>query len=333
MKTGKPKMSDIAKALHISDISVSRALSGQEGVSAQLREKVLRTAGEMGYFKPKSRADTHVLVLHQKPFVQDNGNYSHMIQGVEKALQDVGCTYDIEFVDKENQEKPRLPVRLQKGVSYDGALLIGHFEPAFVAQLGGHIPHAVYFTGCQLSDHCDGVWYHFSGGAYELCRHLFENGHRKIGYVGSRGTITGQKLLGVASALEDRGLALDGDHIFYGEDSYGRLEELLRAGGLTAVVCRGDHTAVRLIQYLYQRGIRVPEQLSVVGSGNSEMSSLCSPALTTMELHIGYACEAAVELLLRRLARPDKPAENICIAGTLVERDSVLRLEPSADSR
>jgi len=70
----------------------------------------------------------------------------------------------------------------------------------------------------------------------------------------------------------------------------------------------------------------VPDDVSVIGSGNTEMSSLCIPALTTLEMHIDYACEMAVELLLKRFDRPEKPDESILINSTLIERESVRQL-------
>src|SRR5476651_1302700 len=90
LKGDKIKISDIAKALEISTISVSRALSGQSGVSDDLKSKILAKAKEMGYFKTKNNEDIKILVLHQKPFMQDTSNYSHMVQGIEKAIQKIG---------------------------------------------------------------------------------------------------------------------------------------------------------------------------------------------------------------------------------------------------
>ena len=67
----------------------------------------------------------------------------------------------------------------------------------------------------------------------------------------------------------------------------------------------------------------MPDDLSIIGSGNTEMALLCIPALTTLEPHIAYACETAVVLLIKRIGKPEKPAEYIQIDSTLVERDSV----------
>jgi LacI family transcriptional regulator len=68
VKNDKTKIADIAKALGISIISVSRALSGQSGVSSELRDRIMEKAREMGYVRLKSSNDLNFLVLHQKPY-------------------------------------------------------------------------------------------------------------------------------------------------------------------------------------------------------------------------------------------------------------------------
>ncbi len=329
MKSEKTKMSDIANALGVSTISVSRALAGQEGVSDDLRSKVLLKASEMGYLKPKNIICNKVLVLHQKPFIQDNSNFSHIIQGMEKALQAAGCEYDMEFVDKSSQEKLSLPVKVLKGFQYDGLLFIGSFENSYMELIAQKIGSYVCFTGYSPSKDCDSVWYNFNNGGYKQCEYLIKKGHKKIGYVGNnQGYVSREKVLGIISALEDNGLPVENEFFVYSEEDFEKkLCGLIKnKQGPTAVICQWDYTAVKLIKYLHDNGVRVPEDLSVFGHGNTEMSALCIPALTTLELYIDYACESTVGLLLKRLGNSDKPYESILINSTLIERDSVRTL-------
>ncbi len=325
MRNGKIKLSDIADALGISTISVSRALSGQEGVSDELREKVLKKADEMGYLRTKSPGRIRVLVLHQKPFIQDNSNFSHVMQGIEKALQNAGCEYDMEFTDKTVQGKLSLPNKLQKGLLYDGLVLVGGFENIYVDFITKKINNYVCFTGYSPSRDCDGIWYNFSNSAYKQCKYLIMKGHKRIGYLGNnRGYVSKEKILGITSALEDNGLAAREEFFVYSDNYEEIVSNLIKSkDGPTAFICQWDYTAMKLIKYLHDNGVKVPEDISVIGHGNTEMSALCIPALTTMELHIEYACESSVALLLKRLGRPDKPKENILINCTLIERDSV----------
>lgn len=325
MKSDRIKLSDIAKALGISTISVSRALSGQEGVSEELREKVFLTASEMGYLRTKNPPCHKVLVLHQRPFIQDNSNFSHTMQGMEKALQDADCDYDMEFADKKSQAELTLPSRILKGTHYDGLIFIGGFEKAYIDFLTRKISNYVCYIGYSPSKEGDGIWYNFNRGGYLQCDYLIKKGHKRIGYLGNNnGYVSKEKVLGIISALEDNGITVNEDFFVYGEEDFGAVDKLLQEKqGPTAFVCQWDYVAVKLIRHLHDRGIKVPEDISVIGYGNTEMSALCIPALTTMELFIDYACESTVSLLLKRFKRPDKPVENILINSVLVERDSV----------
>jgi LacI family transcriptional regulator len=324
-------MSDIAKALAISNISVSRALSGQDGVSEKLRSKILMKASEMGYLRPRNSSDKKILVLHQKPFIQDSSNYSHKIQSIEKALQTMGCEYDIEFVDKNRQEKLYLPNKVAKGTGFDGIIFIGGFENGYVEFVASKIKNLVFFTGYSPAIDCDSVWYNFNNSGYKQCEYLIKKGHKRIGFIGSSSSayLNKEKALGIELALEDHALPVRDNFFIYAEGSFEeKVKELIRSNeGPTAIICQWDYTAIKLIQYLYEAGVRVPEDLSVIGSGNTEMASLSIPALTTLEMHIDYACECAVELLLKRIEEPAKPYETILINNTLVERDSVKALE------
>ncbi len=329
MKPEKTKMSDIAKALNISTISVSRALAGQEGISDELRSAILLKAGEMGYLKPRSAADYRILVLHQKPFMQDNSNYSRMLQGVEKALQKAGSEYDIEFADKECQDRLALPNKIARGSHYDGVLYIGNFERDYVRFLSEKIQNHVFYAGCSPSNDSDGVWYNFSNGGYKQCEYLVRKGHERIGFAGNTRSYVGkEKLLGIVSNLEEHGLPVERGFFICTDEGFEEQIYRMLCGEKhpTAVICQWDFTAIKLLQYLHEKKIRVPEDVSVIGSGNTEISSLSIPALTTLELHIDYACETAVDLLLKRLRRPEKMAEQIQIGSTLVERDSVKAL-------
>ncbi|WP_160688032.1 LacI family DNA-binding transcriptional regulator [Clostridium sp. C2-6-12] len=321
----KVKISDIAKELEISAISVSRALSGKSGVGEELRNKIISKAKEMGYFKEKLKEEIKILVLHQKPFVQDTSNYSHMVQGIEKAIQKSGSEYDLEFVDKEHQEELYLPYKLQKGVDFDGIIFIGRFNSNYVEFISSKVKNQVFYTGYSPSFNCDSVWYNFNNGGYKQCEYLIKKGHKKIGFLGNSSVYKNkEKVLGITSALEDYELPIKDEFFIYEENFEEKMLNLISdKTGPTAIVCQWDYTAIKLIKFLYEKGIKVPDDISVIGSGNTEMSSLSIPALTTLELNIDYACEVAVELLFKRIKNPEKPFENITINSVLVERDSV----------
>jgi len=332
LKGDKVKISDIAKALEISTISVSRALSGQSGVGDELKNKILNKAKEMGYFKSKNNDDIRILVLHQKPFVQDSSNYSYMVQGIEKAIQKVGCQYDLEFLDKDRQENLHVPCKIHKGINYDGIIFIGRFNSEYVDFIATRIKNQVFYTGYSPSFDCDSVWYNFNNGGYKQCEYLIKKGHQEIAFLGDSSVYKNkEKVLGITSALEDYKLQVRDEFFIYEKNFEKKINGLINSeDGPTAIICQWDYTAIKLIKFLYEKGIKVPEDISIIASGNTEMAELFIPALTTLDLNIDYSCKVAIALLLKRISNPDKPYENITINSILVERDSTKRIDLKA---
>lgn len=326
MKNSKISISDIAKALNISTMSVSRGLSGKSGISEDLRNKIEQKAKEMGYSKQKNDAAINILVLHQKPFIQDNSNFSSMVQGMEKAIQETNVEYSIEFLDKNKQDNMYLPCKLSKGISFDGVIFIGRFNEAYAEYIKQKIKNQVFYAGYSPSYDYDSVWSNFNNGGYKQCEYLIKKGHRNIGFIGNTDFFRNkERLLGITSALEDYKIPIREELFLNSEIDLDKniIDLIKKDTKLTAIICQWDFTAIKLIKFLHENGISVPKDISVIGSGNTEMSTLCLPSLTTLDLHIEYACKTAVALLLKRITNPHKPSENIGINSTLVERDSV----------
>lgn len=326
MKNRKTNISDIAAALDISTMSVSRALSGNTGISEELRTKIIEKAKEMGYSRHKTNSATNILVLHQKPFIHDNTNFSSMVQGIEKSIQETGVEYSIEFVDKDSQDNKYLPIKLSKGNCFDGVLFIGSFNDEYAKFLKQRIPNQVFYAGYSPSYDYDCVWFNFNNGGYKQCEYLIKNGHKVIGFIGNNDVFKNkERLLGITSALEDYKLPIHEELFINSEPDFEESVNTLIHSSVrpTAIICLLDSIAIRLMNLLREKGLSVPQDFSVIASGNTEMSTLTMPPLTTMALNIEYSCEAAVALLLKRIANPDKPNENITINSTLVERASV----------
>ena len=329
--SSKTTIADIAVALDISAISVSRALAGKIGVGEELREKILLKAKEMGYIKTITQNTYKILLLHQRPLMQDNSNFAYMIQGIERALQNIEVSYHTEFVDKENQDKMQLPYKLLKENNFDGMILIGKFNDDYIEFLKQKVKNHIFYTGYSPSCDVDSVWFNFNNGGYKQCEYLIKKGHRDIGFLGRRSILfrNKEKVLGITSALEDYEIPMIPEFFTYIEENF---EENFEASVMnllssirkpTAIICQGDFIAVKLVNFLYKKGIKVPEDISIISSGNTEMASMTIPAITTLDLNIEYSCRIAVELLLKRISNPDKPCESITINSTLVIRESV----------
>lgn len=326
LTTKKVTITHIAKAMGLSPVSISRALTGQPGISDDLKLKIVEKAAEMGYIKLKKKASPRILVLHQKPYEHDNSNFSYMMQGIEQALQKADTDYSIEFLDKENQNKLILPYRLSKGFKFDGVIFIGSFNLDYVALINQNIRSLIFYTGYSPAYDYDSVWFSFLNAGYKQCKYLMDRGHTRIGFIGKRSFYRNkEKLTGITSALEEQGLPVN-ESLFFEVDEHfrSRLSDLITGGLLpTAFICDHDFTAVELMRVLNEHNIKVPEDVSILSSGNTEVSAFSQPPLTTMDLNIEYSCHTVVSTLLQRLAAPEQPSVNIAVLSTLVERESV----------
>ena len=325
---------DIASALDVSAISVSRALSGKIGVSEALRERISLKAKEMGYKKLINKNTYKILVLHQRPLIQDNSNFAYMIQGIQRALQNKEISYHTEFVDKNNQDMMQLPLKLLKDNNFNGLIFIGKFDDDYVGLLKEKIKNYIFYTGYSPSCNVDSVWFNFNNGGYNQCEYLINNGHVDIGFLGRRSILfrNKEKVLGITSALENYEIPIRSEFFTYIEENFEENFEISVMNLLngnhkpSAIICQGDFIAVKLINLLNKKGINVPEDISIISSGNTEMASLTLPTLTTLDLNIEYSCEIAVELLIKRINNPSKPCESITINSTLIPRGSVKNL-------
>lgn len=328
MKNYKITISDIAEALNVSSITVSRALANQNGVSEALRIKIIEKAKEMGYLKAKNN-EIRILVLHQKPYEKDNSNFSYMIQGIEAALQNSNIEYNIEYVAKEKQEELYLPCKISKGNYYDGVIFVGRFNHKYASFIKEKIKNQVFYLGYSPAYESDYVYYNFSNNAYKQCEYLIKNGHKNIGFIGGNDEYKNKEfLLGLTMAMEHYSLELNPSYLIESKENMEEnVEKLFKYKLLpSAMICSLDFTAIKLLQLLHEKNIKVPNDISVIGSGNTEMSSISSPALTTMDLNIPYACKCVVDLLIKRINNPEKPYESIIVNSSIIERNSVKKI-------
>lgn len=331
MSNRKITLSEIANALGVSIVSVSRALSEQPGVSEELKNKIIEKANELGYFRNKKCDQLKVLVLYQQTDSQISGgsNISEKLQNIAKALQAVNAYYHIEFVSKSSQNTKIMPYNLTQGNHFDGAILIGNFDLEYVNIIKEKIRHILFFTNYTPVYHFDSVWYDFNRSGYQACQYLIQNGHREIGFFGNNALFRNtQKVFGISVALKENQIPFNQKLIVDSDENYQQtIQELLKSKNPpTAFICDYDLTALELIKFLHTLGIIVPQDISIIGSGNTEISQLSIPALTTFDVKIEYACDVAVATLLKRINCPEKPYENIAILSDLIERDSVRKL-------
>ena len=152
---------------------------------------------------------------------------------------------------------------------------------------------------------CDKVTFNNELGGYLATKYLLDHGHRRIACMVNTASNTGcARLNGYVRALGEKDLKFDRSLVltsdYYIPDAYLAAQQLIRVNA-TAVVATSDNIALGLLRYLYERGLHVPHDYSVVGYDNSISDALFEPALTSIEQNVDELSDAALSIMFRRL--------------------------------
>lgn len=322
----KITMSDIARAAGTSTVTVSRALSGKEGVGPDLRKKILQAAADVGY-QPKTSAaagGTTVGILLSCRFIgKGQSFYWNLYERVLDSLSEYDSFGILEPIKLADEDAVNLP-RLVSSGRVQALLLIGQLKRPYLQALRAEglqmVQLDAYFAGTGL-DAVISDGYH---GMYAMTDYVLRRGHRRIAYVGLLGATSSitDRYFGYCRALQEWGIPLRQDWIIPDRKEYEKFLIPLPEEMPTAFVCNCDATAYHLIQRLGERGLRVPEDISVVGFDGYAPFPISS-MLTTYAVDMDGMAQAGTAQLMARLSAPGQPPELRIIPGRLTERRSV----------
>lgn len=334
------RLADIAQRLGVSTVTVSKALSGQKGVSEKMRAKITQLAKELGYQQTfaqsgrKTDRSYNLGVLIAECYLDKYDSfYWQMYQQVITKASKKGCFTLMEVVSTEMEENAELPQIVQEQ-KIDGMIIIGRLKKEYLKNLSQQteIP-LVYLDFCDEGQETDAIISDSYYGAYSLTNYLFAMGHTRIAFVGTllaTGSIT-DRYFGYAKSLLEHGLQVKEEWVIEDRDKetgninadlWIRLPEEMP----TAFVCNCDLTASFLIKKLRGAGYLVPEDISVVGYDNYLFPGLCDVAITTYEVDVEEMASKAIQTLLKKI-KGESYRQGICIVeGHMVIKDSVKKL-------
>jgi LacI family transcriptional regulator len=356
MAAKKVSMQQIADAVGVSKYAVSKALAGQSGVSPQTREKIIEMATGLGYFlqhKPsssgKSREEVFqegalqentvdgdkrtvaVLMPDVRHQTMESAFWSIVVRGIGEALSKRGLGMLI--ITEQSAEQFTRVLRPERLLGLIGVGEISSSMLLEVRRLG--LPFV-------LTDHedplvpADTVFAANMDCTAQITSHLLALGHRSFWFLGDTrfSRSFADRWTGFRKALEDRGLEVrpGADKLSLGgasDDGSAALlnrcldERLQQEGRLpSAWVCANDEIALTALSVLKERGIAVPEEVSVTGFDNIEASQRTAVPLTTVHVAKERLGARAVSALLDRVKEPERPVEKISLVCELVVRSS-----------
>lgn len=334
----KPTIRDVARLANVSISTVSRVMNAPETVGENKRSRVLEAIEELKY-KPNALArgliykktDTIGLVI---PDIR-NSYYAEIIRGMEDASKRLGYSLIICNTDKDsNRLFSYLNTFYEKQV--DGLLYTSDaIFPDYYKELKRLRLPAVLVSTHSMEYELPSVRINDEQAAYEAVKYLIDNGHRQIGYIGFDLTdsIAGQtRYQGFLRALREHSLEACRENVIFVDGwSYDPLTAaeamLAKCPGLTAVFTSSDELAIGLLCYLNERGLKVPDDLSVIGFDNIRMARMTIPRLTTVAQPMYQIGFRAVEKLHARINGLEDPVLREQLPHEILVRASTKRIE------
>jgi len=329
-----PTIYEVAKRAGVSTATVSRVLSRPDVVTPATRRRVMKAVERLGY-TPNASAK-HLRTLRTGKLlvtVPDIANpfFSLILQGIEDAAQREG--YAVLLGDTQHDEKREEQyAAMLKRKEADGLIFLGHRLPKEAAALIDAMePNcAPVVNGCEFSPRLGIPSVHIDNAkaAAEAMDHLYALGHRRIGIVTgplvsplSRDRLQGATACARKKRAERDFVVMNGDFsIESGAVAAARL--LGRAEPPTAIFCFNDEMAIGAYQTARRLGLRIPNDLSVVGFDDIRYARYMDPPLTTVAQPMREIGEGTVRLLMRILGDPTVAPEPVTLPHILTIRSS-----------
>jgi LacI family transcriptional regulator len=327
---------DIARLAGVSASTVSRVVNQRQYVKPEIRERVLSLVKETGYV-PNNAARSMVL---KRTFtvgivIPDTFNMfqRQLFASIEHHLESFGYRTSFFFVKWEPESELRCLRRL-RGEKLDGIIMIHEVvHPDFYEYLNQAALPVVLCTfdrkgPCFPSIHVDE-----EAGAKAATDYLLGLGHQKIGLLaGSSFSFSTQRMVGYQAALESAGMAYDEELVvrapYYSteEGRMGMKSLLARDTRLTAVFAETDELAIGAIRALYEAGLSVPRDVSVIGFDDIDICPFLAPGLTTIRQPIHEMGMRTAEMMSKLVAGEDAGPRSTVLGYELVVRESAAAL-------
>jgi DNA-binding LacI/PurR family transcriptional regulator len=335
------RLADIAEKVGVSVVTVSKALSGQKGVSEEMRTRIKQLADEMGYTpihsesSAKTKSYTIGVVTFDVYFERFASFYWKMYQELATRAVRKNCFTMLEVVSSEDERSLIAPKLITQEQKADGIIIIGRPGKNYLKLLYNNRKIPMVFMDFYDDDlNVDSVVSAGFHGMYRMTDYLIKNGHTRIAYVGTlmyTESIT-DRYFGYCKALMENGIEKRDDWIIDDRD---------RANGVigtdykirfpsdmpTAFVCNNDITAYSLIKQLNEKGYRVPDDISVVGYDNYLYAEYGDSKITTYSVDMAEMSKIALSCIIKRIENTSSNVNVRIVNGKVIERDTVKKIK------
>lgn len=325
-----PTIYDVAERSGTSISTVSRVLNSPEKVRAETRQKVVDAIDTLGFI-PKAEARARALRQNGRigvitPFFTAP-SFVQRLRGIAGELSNKNSELVIYTVDSVNRLQSYITSLPLTG-NLDGLVIMSlPVDDAYVDILIKHnVPTVlIEFPNSKLNSvEIDDV-----AGGRMVAEYLVAKGHRRIAFLGDTDLPeyaihpVSLRLVGFRKGLQEAGIALDDKFVrlapYTIEQTRQAAHELLKTSNPpTAVFAATDFQALSMIQVAHQLGVRIPDELAVIGFDDLDMAEFAD--LTTVRQHLDESGRLAVEILLAHIEDDSRPVQHIKLPLTIIER-------------
>ncbi len=324
-------LKDIAKACNVSPATVSKALNNQSDVSEETKALVNNVAKSMGYFpnsfaralKTNRTYNIGVLFVDEAQSGLTHDYFSYVLDSFKKAAEAKG--YDITFINS-NKSNPRRMTYLEhcKYRGFDGALVacVDFYDPEVYELVNSGLPvitidHYFFGHSAVLSDNVRGM--------KDLITFIVQKGHKKIAYIhGMPSAVTSNRLSSFFKTLDEFGISVPDEYVR--EAPYrntkitaSETEKLLNLSDPpTCILYPDDFSCFGGINVINERGLSIPDDISVVGYDGIRIGRHIEPQLTTLRQDTARIGVTAAQKLIDRIEHPKTTIEDqVMIEGSV----------------
>ena len=330
------KLKDIADKMGVSVGTVSKALRNSHEISEEMTDRIIRTANEMGYVANssarilKTNRSYNIGVVYEDKMSAglSHDYFSLMLNSIRDELSLSG--YDFTFVSNNLGESEVSFLNHARYRRCDGVIVVtADFNDEQIVELvKSEIPvvtidHIFNNRSAVLSDN--------EAGLEAIVNYIYEKGHRKIAFIhGEDTTVTSQRLGAFYKTCEDLGIEVNKDFIkealyHYPKQAGQRTRELLALEDKpTCIIYPDDYSFMGGATEIEKHGLKIPEDISVVGYDGIFLSRILRPILTTYQQNSVEIGKVAVQKLLKQIEKPKSFVRKpVMISGCLQEGQTV----------
>lgn len=330
-------MKDIAAKCGVSVATVSKALNNHSDIGEETKKVVRETAHALGYFpnssaralKTKRTYNLGVLFVDEGRSGLTHDYFSHVLDSFKRFAEDSG--YDITFINAKSQKMTYLEHSRYRGV--DGVVIacVDFSDPDVLDLINSDLPVVTidHVFDSRISIVSDNI-----GGMRELVYYIHECGHDRIAYVhGDNTAVTKNRLSSFYNTLQSVGIEVPEEYVC--ASSYRNPEKAIECTKKllalkerpTCIIYPDDYSAIGGLTEIRREGLKVPDDVSIVGYDGLFVSQIINPKLTTYEQNSEEIGEIAAKNLIR-LIKDQKSTliEKIVVPGRIILGESVTKI-------